>query len=379
MRSRALSGGDRLTDALVADAQARLLARIDGTAPEMRPAFPHAADSETGRWEAKAGGAWTDGFWVGLCWLAYRLTKADRYRDWGLEWAARLRGRERTMTHDIGFLFQYAAVLGWETTREAMLRELGLACADRLVAMSHLAARVIPVGAHAEVSSGLDDVTIDCMMNLQVLWWAARETEIARYREVAVAHAERTFAWHVRPDGSCLQSVHFDPATGHPVKKHTHQGYADDGCWSRGLAWCAYGFVEAFRATGREDFLAIARNAVEYHMRRTPLDPVTFNDYDDPRIPQAPRDTSAAAILASSALALEEAGAGPAGRYRDEAGRIVAALAAGYLTPLGPDDRRPPGMLLHGCYNPYTGEAPDHELIWGDYFLLEALARWQGR
>jgi unsaturated chondroitin disaccharide hydrolase len=214
VRSRALSGGALLTDALVADAQARLLARIDGTAPEMRPAFPHAADSETGRWEAKAGGAWTDGFWVGLCWLAYRLTKADRYRDWGLEWAARLRGRERT---------------------------------------------------------------------------------------------------------------------------------------------------------------------VEYHMRRTPLDPVTFNDYDDPRIPQAPRDTSAAAILASSALALEEAGAGPAGRYRDEAGRIVAALVAGYLTPLGPDDRRPPGMLLHGCYNPCTGEAPDHELIWGDYFLLEALARWQGR
>jgi hypothetical protein len=36
-------------------------------------------------------------------------------------------------------------------------------------------------------------------------------------------------------------------------------------------------------------------------------------------------------------------------------------------------------MLPHTCYNLYTGEAPDHELIWGDYFLLEALARWQGQ
>lgn len=105
---------------------------------------------------------------------------------------------------------------------------------------------------------------------------------------------------------------------------------------------------------------------------------MTFNDYDDPRIPEAPRDTSAAAILASAALALDATGAAPAGRGRDEAARILGALVTGYLTPLGPDDRRPPGMLLHGCYNLHTGEAPDHELIWGDYFLLEALARWQG-
>jgi unsaturated chondroitin disaccharide hydrolase len=58
--------------------------------------------------------------------------------------------------------------------------------------------------------------------------------------------------------------------------------------------------------------------------------------------------------------------------------RLLPGLVRDYLTPLGPDDRRPPGMLLHG-YNLHTGEAPDHELIWGDYFLLEALLRWQGR
>lgn len=377
MRSRALSAvgrgsAARLSDGVVADAQARILARIDQTAAEIRPAFPHAADGVTGRWETKPNGAWTDGFWVGLCWLAYRLTGADRYREWALEWAARLRGRERSRTHDIGFLFQYSAVLGWLTVREPVLRELALACADRLVAMWHPAARVIPVGAHAEVSSGLDDVTIDCMMNLQVLWWAAAETNGARYRDVALAHAERSATWHVRPDGSCVQSVHFDPARGEPLRKHTHQGHHDDGAWSRGLGWCAYGFLEAYRATGRREFRAIARGALDYHIRRTPGDAVTFNDYDDPRIPEAPRDTSAAAILASAALALD------APHYRAEAARILAALVAGYLTPVSPEDPRPPGMLLHGCYNLYTGEAPDHELVWGDYFLLEALARWQG-
>jgi unsaturated chondroitin disaccharide hydrolase len=368
-----------LTDELVRVGQDRLLSRIEQTALDPPGGVPHAGDPATGRWETKPGGAWTDGFWAGALWLAYRLTGEPRYRAWGLEWARRLGGREQARTHDIGFLFQYGAVLGFQIAGEPELRALGLAAADQLVAMWHPRARVIPVGTHAEVSAGTDDVTIDCLMNLQVLWWAWAETGAARYRDVALAHAERTAAWHVRPDGSCVQSVHFDPTTGDPVKRHTHQGYADEGCWSRGLGWCAYGFAEAFRATGREPFRAIAESAIAYHVRHAGADPVTYNDYADPRIPDAPRDTSAAAILASACLGLDRIA--PDGRptLRREAGRILEALIRGYLTPLGPEDRRPPGMLLHTCYNPYTGEAPDHELIWGDYFLLEALARWQGR
>lgn len=92
-----------LTNALVAEAQSRLLRRIDQTAAEIVERFPHAADGQTGRWESRPEGAWTDGFWVGLCWLAYQLTGEPRYRTWGLEWAERLRGREKRLTHDIGF------------------------------------------------------------------------------------------------------------------------------------------------------------------------------------------------------------------------------------------------------------------------------------
>jgi unsaturated chondroitin disaccharide hydrolase len=365
-----------LSDALARDAEERLLARVAATAAAAPAGFPHAADPATGRWEPKPGGAWTDGFWVGLLWLAHRATGDPRHRAWGLEWAERLRGRERQESHDIGFLFQYGVVVGYRSVREPALRALGLAAADRLAAMWHPAARVIPVGSHAEVSSGVDDVTIDCLMNLQLLWWAAEETGEARYREIGVAHAERTAEWHLRPDGSCVQSVHFDPATGAPYKRHTHQGYSPEGCWARGLGWCAYGFLEAHRATGRRDFLEAARRALEFHARRTPADPVTFNDYDDPRIPDAPRDTSAAAILAAAAV--EAARVTGERRFRDEGERILDGLVRGYLTPLDAGDRRPPGMLLHGCYNPYTGEAPDHELVWGDYFLLEALLRRRG-
>ena len=39
-----------LAGAAVRDARARLLARIDGTVDLIRPAFPHAADGDTGLW-----------------------------------------------------------------------------------------------------------------------------------------------------------------------------------------------------------------------------------------------------------------------------------------------------------------------------------------
>jgi unsaturated chondroitin disaccharide hydrolase len=365
-----------LPDHLVLDTQARLCARIGRTAAEVDPDFPHVADGRTGRWSREPAGAWTDGFWVGACWLAHALTGQARYREWGLAWVERLRGRERARTHDLGFLFHYGAALGWELTRAPALRELALSGAEQLAAMADPRARVIPVGAQAEVAAGDDDVTIDCMMNLQLLWWAGAETGRAAYRAIALAHAERTAAWHVRPDGSCVQSVHFEPATGEPRQKHTHQGYGPGGCWSRGLAWCGYGFVEAYRATGGARFLEVAEGAVAYHVRRMPPDGLPFYDYDDPRIPDVPRDSSAAAILASACLGLARLGRGE--RYRELAGRLLAGLIAGYLTPTGPGDARPPGMLLHTCYNFPAGRAVDDELIWGDYFLLEALARWQG-
>jgi hypothetical protein len=54
-----------LTDDLARDAEARLLARVEATAVTPPDGFPHAADPVRGRWRAKPGGAWTDGFWVG--------------------------------------------------------------------------------------------------------------------------------------------------------------------------------------------------------------------------------------------------------------------------------------------------------------------------
>jgi unsaturated chondroitin disaccharide hydrolase len=44
-----------------------------------------------------------------------------------------------------------------------------------------------------------------------------------------------------------------------------------------------------------------------------------------------------------------------------------------YLTPVTGLDERPAGILTEGCFDSTRKLAPRHELIWGDYFLLEAL------
>jgi len=92
-------------------------------------------------------------------------------------------------------------------------------------------------------------------MNLDLLFWAGKETGDARYAEIATAHARTTLTYHLRPDGSTSHVCDFDPETGAFLKQDTHQGLSATSCWSRGQAWGVYGFADCYRATGDPAFL----------------------------------------------------------------------------------------------------------------------------
>ena len=337
--------------------------------------FPHAAPSATGVWEGSRGGMWSSGFWAGLLWQRAALSGADGAVALATDWTMRLAPLLERRTQDTGFVFSASAIPGWEVGRVTACRDLALSAADRLAALYNPAAGVIAVGSEAEIAPGMDDATIEGLVSLSLLWWGWRMTGEERFREVAVSHAERTAAWHVAEDGRVIQSVHFDLATGEMRQRETHQGSGTDGCWSRGQAWAIYGFAAAYRALGEERYGQIADRAATYFVQRTGADLVPFYCFDDPAQPNVPRDSSAAAIASAGLLLLAEASQDPVCRQRskDRAEAILAALAAEYLTPLGETDHRPGGMLVHGCYDQRAGRHSDHELIWGDYYLLEAL------
>jgi unsaturated chondroitin disaccharide hydrolase len=340
--------------------------------------FPHAAPSATGVWEGSRKGTWTSGFWAGLLWHEAALSGRSEDATTATAWTLRLSTHLDHKTHDIGFVFASSAVLGWEIGHVAACRDLALKAADRLAGMYYPTAGVIPVGSQAEIAAGRDDVTIDCMVNLPLLWWAWKITGEERFVKIAVAHADRTAKWHVQADGRIVQSTHFDPRTGEMTRQETHQGSGADGCWTRGQAWGVYGFAAAYQATTEERFREVADRAATYYFQRAGSNLIPFYCFDDPAIPDVPRDSSAAAITCAGLWILAECVQDPAlrRRCRDRAEALLSALLAGYLTPLDEADRRPPGMLLHSCYSKKAGWDNDHEVVWGDYFLLEALRAW---
>ena len=89
-------------------------------------------------------------------------------------------------------------------------------------------------------------------------------------------------------------------------------GFADWSTWARGQSWAVHGYTVTYRYTKYQPFLEKAIGAVNYvltHLPNISTDLVTYWDFDAPHnstIPYQPRDTSAAAILASGLIELSE-------------------------------------------------------------------------
>ncbi len=355
--------------------------RVERTLQARPEGFPHYADPDSGEWTCTDDGDWTGGFWLGMLWLSGLVADDKRrYREAARPWLKKLALRQDSETVFRGFLFWYGAALGHLLADDEEARAIALAGAHSLATLYNPRAGLIPLGRAAEEfeSVGLAETNIDGIAGTTpLLAWASAELGDSSLKDVARRHVERHIELCVRSDGSVCQSASVDPETGRLLRRYTHKGYSGDSTWARAQAWGMLGLAQSV-AWLDSSFADGACTVADWWLKHLPHGPVPFWDFDDPDIPNAPRDTSAAAIVCAALLKLSKLVPSRAQGYREAAVRTAVHLLREHLTPRYDGDQRPPGMLLDGCYNRRLGVATRHELIWGDYFLMEALAGLTG-
>jgi unsaturated chondroitin disaccharide hydrolase len=367
----------------------RMLARVQGTAAQVKDGFPHWADPDTGRWTTTPDGDWTGGYWIGMLWLAAAATGEDRYRAWAAPWAERLRARVDAETVFKSFPAYYGLALGAILHDAATPRDIAVQTARSLARLYAPALRLVPLGAQAEEGAhvGATETSIDSLQAAPFLFWAAGVTGEAGLREVATQHAGTIIPLHLRDDGSFIQSSSLDRATGRLVRHYTHKGVSDTSTWGRAQAWGTLFSAQCFLADPtRAAWLEASMHGAGWWIAHVPADRVAFWDFDDPAIPAAERDTAATAIATAALLKLSRLAPTDTARsrYRAAAEATAADLVERYLTPTHAADRRPAGILTDACFNRRTDARPQDranrcEFIVGSYYLLESLLALAGR
>jgi hypothetical protein len=216
------------------------------------------------------------------------------------------------------------------------------------------------------------------MMNLELLMWAFKNSSDSGYYHIAVTHADTTILNHFRPDYSTWHVVSYDTITGKVEAKQTAQGAADGSSWSRGQSWGLYGYTVMYRETGLKRYLDQAEHIADYLISHPnlPEDKIPYWDYDAPGIPDAKRDASAGAIMASALIELSGyTGEEKRVKYLETAEKQIRSLASpGYLANEGENGNF---ILMHSVGSLPGNSEVDVPLSYADYYFIEALLRYR--
>ena len=340
-------------------------ATIDRT-PDFFPMY-----TVEGRWK-HGGELWTDwcaGFHAGMMWLLAGRTGDPRWRADAEHYSRLIEHKQHDRdVHDLGFIFLNTYKPWYEQSGDPRLRDV-LIQAGRTLAL-----RFNPRGRYLRSFVAPESLFIDIMVNVPIIFDAARATGDRALYDLAVAHCRTTERTIVRADGGTAHEGTFDAATGAFLHESTHQGLRPDSDWTRGLAWSLYGFGTVYTYTNDPADLAVARRNADHFLARLDdsfVPPWDFDAADAPAI----ADSSAGAIAASGLwnlstmlVAIDPAAAD---RYRRGALSILDALLTDDFTAWSTPGWE--GVLKHGVYHFHKNLGVDESVMWGDFFFLEAI------
>ncbi len=317
---------------------------------------------------------WCSGFYAGSLWQASELTGDTTLQQLARAFTLPLEKEKfNGNTHDMGFKMMCSFGQGYRITGDSAYRDILIQSAKTLTTRFNEKVGAIRSWDHNQDKWHFP-VIIDNMMNLELLFWASKQTGDQLYSNIAVKHAETTLANHYRADNSSFHVVDYDTITGAVIKKNTHQGFSDASAWSRGQAWGLYGYSMCYRETGIVSFLYQAEKIADFIMNHPnlPSDKIPYWDFDAPATPSRPRDVSAAAVTASALYELARFVPQKKDFYIQSANQILSSLHNSYSSKRGENK----GFLLgHSTGSfPHNSEI-DVPINYADYYYLEALLR----
>lgn len=317
---------------------------------------------------------WTSGFFPGELWYMYEYTQDPFWRD-KAEIQTEILEREKNNggTHDMGFKMYCSYGNGYRLTHNEAYKSVLLESAYTLITRYSDRIGSLRSWDHNQ-DKWQHPVIIDNMMNLELLFWAFKESQDSVFYQVAVNHARTTMKNHFREDFSSYHVIDYDTITGGVLKKNTHQGYAHSSAWARGQAWALYGYTMCYRETGLSEFLEQAKNVENYIFtsKNMPADLIPYWDFDAPDIPNEPRDVSAATVIASALYELSTYVPQNSSHYKEEADCILENLTRSYRASLNEDNGF---LLLHSTGSKPHNTEIDVPIVYADYYFLEALLR----
>jgi len=319
---------------------------------------------------------WTSGFIPGSMWLMYDQTSNKEWEQMARKWTAGLEKEQFNKgTHDLGFMLFCSFGNGYRLTSDAAYKAILIQGAKSLITRFNKKAGVIKSWDH-NTDKWQYPVIIDNMMNLELLYWASKTTGDPVYKNVANTHALTTIKNHFRANNSSFHVIDYDTLTGQVRNKLTHQGYADGSAWARGQAWGLYGYTVAYRETKDKRFVDQANKIARFIINHPKLaaDKIPYWDYDDPRLPNIPRDASAAAITASALLELKNYPGADKKVYTKFAGQLLESLSTDqYLAKTGTNNNF---ILMHSTGHLPNNSEIDTPINYADYYFIEALMRY---
>lgn len=321
---------------------------------------------------------WTSGFWPGVLWYVYEYKKETQWKEKADNFSRSLFPLvdSSAIDHDLGFQVYCSIGNGFRLTNDEVYKNILLRAADSLARLYN--PKVGTILSWPRPVPGVDwplrhNTIMDNMINLELLFWASKNGGSQKLYDIGVKHAETTMNNHFRPDYTSYHVVVYDTATGRKVKGITHQGYSDSSMWARGQSWAIYGFTMSYRETKRAEFLDFAQKITDVYLERLPKDLIPYWDFNDPSIPDAPRDASAACVVASALLELSTLVSSneKSKNYREKAEAMLKELSSAKYQSGSTNN----AFLLHSTGHKPNGGEIDASIIYADYYYIEALLR----